>query len=97
MNNYTLKYSIYIFDEEGILYDLVHSKFGIKIIMHMKEKGHKEPHVHIKYENKEAVMSLVDGRFMKGNIHFNKRKYAQKWILDNKDELIKRYKEVIIL
>ena len=60
MNNYTLKYSIYIFDEEGILYDLVHSKFGIKIIMHMKEKGHKEPHVHIKYENKEAVLSMED-------------------------------------
>lgn len=97
MNNYALKYSIYIFDEEGKLYDLVHSKFGIKIIMHTKEKGHKKPHVHVKYENKEAVLSLIDGRFMKGNIHPNKRKYAQKWVLNNKDELLKRYKEVIVL
>lgn len=38
MNNYALKYSIYIFDEEGKLYDLVHSKFGIKIIMHGGER-----------------------------------------------------------
>lgn len=97
MNNYCLKYSIYIFDEEGKLYDLVHSKFGIKIIMHTKEKGHKEPHVHVKYENKEAVLSLIDGRFMKGNIHPNKRKYAEEWVVNNKEELLKRYKEVIVL
>ena len=95
MDNYFLKYSIYIFEDN--LYNLIHSKFGIKIIMHTKEKGHKKPHVHVQYGKQEAALSLVDGEFLEGNIHPKKQKYAKEWVLDNKEELLKRYKEIIIL
>lgn len=96
MGEYGLKFAIYIFDDE-CFYDLLYSNFGIKITMHMKEKGHKIPHVHIQYQGKEAVMSLIDGSFLEGNIKKSRQVYAKEFVMDNREELLRRYKEVIVL
>lgn len=96
MGEYGLKFAIYIFDDEHF-YDLLYSDLGIKITMHMKEKGHKIPHVHIKYQDKEAVMNLIDGSFIEGNIKKSKLEFAKKFVMDNRKELIRRYKEIIVL
>lgn len=63
--------------------NLLYSKFGIRIIIHPKENGHNTPHVHIQYQNKEVVCSLIDGSVIKGNIQHNKQKLAQEIVIQN--------------
>ena len=90
-----LKFAIYIFDDERY-YNILYSDFGIKIIM-WKENGHNLPHVHIKYQDKEAVVSLIDGSVLKGNIKKSRYNYAKRYVMENREELLRRYNETIIV
>lgn len=83
---YPLKYLIYLF-ESVKYYDLIHSKFGIKIILHTKENGHNIPHVHVKYQNKEVVLNIKNGDVIVGELPKAKYKYAKQWVLNNQDYL----------
>lgn len=51
-------------------------------------KQHKLPHIHVKYQNDEVIVSIPDGQVLEGNIPTSKMKLLQAWIELHKDELV---------
>ena len=63
--------------------------YGIIIsIYFLDNKQHKLPHIHIKYQEHEAVMSIPDGDVLDGDLPKNKLKLVSAWIEIHKDELV---------
>lgn len=63
--------------------------YGIIIsIYYLDNKKHNVPHLHVKYQDKEAVISIPDGNYLEGVIPSNKMKLVQAWIEIHKDELM---------
>ena len=51
-------------------------------------KQHKLPHIHVKYQEDEVVVSIPDGNILDGKIPNSKMKLLQAWIEIHKDELV---------
>jgi len=63
--------------------------YGIIISMYyFDNRRHKKPHIHIKYQEYEAVVGIPDGKVLEGEIPANKMKLVQAWIEIHKDELM---------
>ena len=63
--------------------------YGIIISMYfLDEKKHKLPHIHVRYQNEEAVFSIPDGEIIEGSIKISKTKLVQAWIEIHKEELM---------
>jgi hypothetical protein len=63
--------------------------YGIIVSMYyLDNKQHNLPHIHVKYQDEEAVISIIDGELLGGTIKVNKMKLVQAWIEIHKDELI---------
>ena len=64
--------------------------YGIIIYMYfMDNKQHKLPHIHVKYQEHEVVVSIPEGNVLEGSIPASKMKLLQAWIeIHNKDELV---------
>ena len=63
--------------------------YGIIISMYFFDnQQHKLPHIHVKYQDQEAVFSLPDGELISGGLKSNKAKLAQAWIEIHRDELM---------
>ena len=62
--------------------------YGIIVYMYfMDNKQHKLPHIHVRYQEHEVVVSIPDGTVLDGSIPANKMKLLQAWIELHKDEL----------
>ncbi|HHG85052.1 MAG TPA: DUF4160 domain-containing protein [Bacteroidetes bacterium] len=57
--------------------------YGIIISMYYFDNHkHKMPHIHVKYQGQEAVLSLPDGELLEGKLKRNKVNYHhQRWWL----------------
>jgi hypothetical protein len=67
----------------------ISSFYGIIVYMYfMDNRQHKLPHVHVKYQEHEVVVSIPDGDVMEGNIPSPKMKLLQAWLEIHKDELM---------
>lgn len=63
--------------------------YGIIIYMYfMDNKQHKLSHIHVKYQNDEAIVSIPNGEVLEGEIPVSKMKLLQAWIELHKDELV---------
>ena len=63
--------------------------YGIIIYMYfMDNKQHKTPHIHVKYQEDEVVVSIPEGDVLEGDIPKSKMKLLQAWIELHKDELV---------
>ncbi|NOX75507.1 MAG: DUF4160 domain-containing protein [Gammaproteobacteria bacterium] len=63
--------------------------YGIIIYMYfMDNRQHKRPHIHVKYQEHEVVVSVPEGDVLEGNIPASKMKLLQAWIEIHKDELV---------
>ena len=63
--------------------------YGITVYMYfMDNKQHKAPHIHVKYQEHEVVVSIPDGAVLDGSIPKPKMKLLQAWIEIHKDELV---------
>lgn len=63
--------------------------YGIIVYLYfMDNKQHNAPHIHVKYQNDEAVISIPNGDVLDGNIPSSKMKLLQAWIELHKDELM---------
>lgn len=61
--------------------------YGIVIQMFFDENGkHHEKHVHVKYNEEEAVYDLK-GNMLEGDIPYKKRKLVEAWISIHQEEL----------
>ena len=63
--------------------------YGIIIYMYFFDSGkHKKPHIHVKYQGDEVVLSIPEGEVLDGGIKQSKLKLVLAWIEIHKDELI---------
>lgn len=63
--------------------------YGIIIYMYfMDNRQHKMPHIHVKYQGQEVIVSIPDGDVLEGSIPLPKMKLLQAWIEIHKDELV---------
>jgi hypothetical protein len=51
-------------------------------------KKHHLPHIHVKYQNDEAVFSIIDGNLIEGKLPKNKIKLVEAWIEIHREDLI---------
>ena len=49
---------------------------------------HHIPHIHVKYQEQEVVLSIPDGDVLEGELKRNKMKLVQAWIEIHQEELI---------
>lgn len=63
--------------------------YGIIVSMYyLNNRKHHVPHIHIRYQEQEAVLSIPDGEILEGKIASNKMKLVQAWIEIHKDDLV---------
>jgi hypothetical protein len=46
------------------------------------------PHIHVKYQDEEAVISIMDGNLLEGTLKNNKMKLVLAWIEIHNEELM---------
>ena len=61
------------------------------ITMRLRNKEHNPPHVHVKYQNKEALFTLSDGELLEGWIPNKGQKYVKEFILHYKGKLLEMW------
>lgn len=63
--------------------------YGIIISMYyLDNKRHNLPNIHVKYQDEEAVISIIDGQLLEGTLNSNKMKLVQAWIEIHNEELM---------
>ncbi|MFZ9180616.1 MAG: type II toxin-antitoxin system toxin DhiT [Rickettsiales bacterium] len=63
--------------------------YGLIIMMYFYDnKKHNLPHIHVKYQNDEAVFSIIDGNLIEGKLPKNKIKLVEAWIEIHREDLI---------
>ena len=60
--------------------------YGLIVYLYfMDNKKHKLPHIHVKYQDEEVIVSIPDGTVLDGKIPPAKMKLLQAWIEIHKD------------
>ena len=63
--------------------------YGLIVYMYfMDNKQHNLPHIHVRYQDDEVIVSIPDGDVLDGSIPASKMKLLQAWIELHKDELV---------
>jgi hypothetical protein len=63
--------------------------YGIIVSMYfLDNKRHKRPHVHVKYQENEVVLSLPEGELIEGTIPSAKMRLVLAWMEIHRDELM---------
>jgi len=63
--------------------------YGLIISMYyLDNKQHHLPHIHVKYQEDEAIISIPDGKIIDGMIKQNKLKLVLAWIEIHHEELM---------
>jgi hypothetical protein len=55
---------------------------------YLDNKQHNFPHIHVKYQEFEAIYKIPDGVILDGNLPTGKSKLVEAWIELHKDELM---------
>jgi len=70
--------------------------FGIVVTMYyFDDEQHHTPHIHVKYQNENAVFSIPNGELITGNIKRNKMKLIQAWIEIHQEDLMANWELAI--
>lgn len=68
---------------------IISTFYGVVIMMFFFDKRkHKKPHIHVRYQEQEAVFSIPDGNLLEGKIRANKRKLVEAWIEIHQEDLM---------
>ncbi len=63
--------------------------YGIIVSMYYFDKRrHHAPHIHVKYQDQEAVIAIPDGAVLEGELKPSRLKLVQAWIEIHQDELM---------
>ena len=63
--------------------------YGIIVSMYFVDnKQHNLPHIHVKYQDSEAVISIPDGDVLEGSLPPAKMKLVRAWVEIHRDELV---------
>lgn len=70
--------------------------YGIVILMYyFDNQKHHRPHIHVKYQDDEAVISIPAGELLEGELRKAKLKLVQAWIEIHQDELMANWELAI--
>ena len=63
--------------------------YGIIVSMYyFDHRKHHLPHIHVKYQEQEVVLSIPEGDVLEGELKRNKMKLVQAWTEIHQDELM---------
>ena len=63
--------------------------FGLIIYMYAQDnKQHHIPHIHVEYQDVEAVFSIPDGKLLEGKLPNKKIQLVKAWIIINQEDLM---------
>ena len=63
--------------------------YGIVVYLFFEDnKRHHLPHIHVKYQDENAVFSIPDGVLLEGSLKPNKIKLLQAWVEIHAEELL---------
>ena len=63
--------------------------YGIVVSMYfLDNKQHKAPHVHVRYQDNEAVYSIPNGELLAGEFPPAKARLVQAWIEIHREDLL---------
>jgi Domain of unknown function (DUF4160) len=63
--------------------------YGIIVLMYyFDNRRHHQPHIHIRYSDEEAVVSIPDGNVIEGSIRTAKLRLVQAWVEIHQEELL---------
>ena len=63
--------------------------FGLVISMFYGDnKQHKLPHIHVRYQDMNAVFSIPEGEMISGTLPAKKIKLVQAWIIMHEEDLM---------
>jgi hypothetical protein len=63
--------------------------YGIVVSMYfLDNRQHKAPHIHVRYQDDEAVYSIPDGELLSGTIPPAKARLVQAWIEIHREDLV---------
>ena len=63
--------------------------YGIIVSMYfLDNRQHKMPHIHVRYQDAEAVYSIPEGELLSGAIPPAKARLVQAWIEIHRDDLM---------
>ena len=63
--------------------------YGIVIMMFFNDcRRHKKPHIHVEYQDREAVIGIPDGKLLGGSLPPAKLKLVTAWVEIHRDELM---------
>jgi hypothetical protein len=62
--------------------------YGVIVSLYfLDNKRHKKPHIHAKYQENEAVVSINDGKVLEGRLPPAKMRLLLAWMEIHRDEL----------
>ena len=63
--------------------------YGIIVLMYyFDNRRHQLPHIHVQYNDEEAVISIPDGEIIEGSLRRAKLKLVQAWVELHHEELM---------
>jgi hypothetical protein len=63
--------------------------YGIIVHLYFADnRRHKKPHIHVSYQENEAVICLPNGEVLEGSLPSNKMKLLQAWLEIHSDEVM---------
>lgn len=63
--------------------------YGVIVSLYfLDNKQHKAPHIHVCYQDDEAVYAIPDGQLLSGSLPVAKARLVQAWIEIHRDELV---------
>jgi hypothetical protein len=63
--------------------------YGIIVSMYfLDNRQHHEPHIHVRYQDDEAVYSIPDGNLLAGEIPRAKSRLVEAWIEIHREDLL---------
>lgn len=63
--------------------------YGLIIYLYFYDnKKHNIPHIHVEYQGKEAVVSILDSTILEGDLPAKKMKLVTAWIEIHQEELL---------
>ncbi len=63
--------------------------YGIIVSMYFFDtRQHHLPHIHVRYQDQEAVLAIGSGELLEGQLKTGKLRLVQAWIEIHRDELL---------
>jgi hypothetical protein len=79
----------FISSTKGAMMPTISMLYGIIVAMYFVDQGrHKNPHIHVKYQEHDVVLAIPGGEILDGSLPANKLKLVQAWMEIHRDELL---------